>query len=127
MQFTGKWYVGYGIFLIVCGVAGFLSNPEAAKTALITGSFFGSLAIIVGVLLKKEFGWARIPALGLTLLLIAAFSWRSFVSWQDVARGDPKLFAAILISSMLVASLISLGQLVSHWKNPAPLVTPKGK
>ena len=27
----GRWYIGFGLFLILCGVAGYLSNPEAAQ------------------------------------------------------------------------------------------------
>jgi hypothetical protein len=35
----------YGIFLIVIGIIGFLSNPEKAKSALIAGGVAGRIFI----------------------------------------------------------------------------------
>ncbi len=48
-----------------------------------------------------------------TFMLCAAFTWRATVSWQAVARGEPKLIAALLISSMLVGSVLSVIRLIS--------------
>jgi hypothetical protein len=59
-SFIGRWYIGFGIFLILC----------------------------------------------------AAFTWRSTVSWQAVANGEPKRFAASLIPLMLLASVLSLFHLI---------------
>lgn len=105
----GQWYLSYGLFLIVCGIAGYLSNPAAAKTALMSGSTFGILSALWGFWMLKG---GRIVAFGAalftTLVLCAAFSWRSIVSWQAVADGEPKVFAASLITAMLVASVLSL-------------------
>jgi uncharacterized membrane protein (UPF0136 family) len=109
----GRWYVGFGAFLIVCGVAGYLSNPAAAKTALMSGGTFGTLSALWGFwLLKGGRLVAFLAALLTTLMLCAAFSWRSVVSWQAVADGEPKTFAAALITAMLIASLLSLVQLL---------------
>jgi hypothetical protein len=57
------------------------------------------------------FGWARIAAWVSTLVLVAAFAWRSIAGWMAYVGGEPKLFAASLITLMLVASLASLGVL----------------
>ena len=76
MSFTGRWFVGFGIFLIVCGVAGFLSNPDGAKTALLSGGMFGGLSAFWVVLMLRGFGWARMAAGVSTLVLVAAFAWR---------------------------------------------------
>jgi uncharacterized membrane protein (UPF0136 family) len=108
MRFCGRWFVGFGIFLILCGVAGFLSNPAEAKTALMSGGTFGFLSALWGVLMLKGFGWARIAAWVSTTVLVAAFAWRSVAGWMAYAAGEPKLFAASLITMMLVASLASL-------------------
>ncbi|MCH8475639.1 MAG: hypothetical protein LAT55_10480 [Opitutales bacterium] len=108
-----KWYIGYGLFLAACGIAGYASNPEGAKTALMTGPGFGAIMVVLGILfnsLPKAVWWA---ALGFTLLLTAAFSWRATVGWQEVAAGEPKVFTASLISAMLVVSVASLAML---WK-----------
>ncbi len=32
----GTWLLGYGAFLVAAGVAGYLSNPEKAATALLS-------------------------------------------------------------------------------------------
>ena len=108
MSFTGRWFLGFGIFLIVCGAVGYLSNPAGAKTALISGGTFGGLSAIWGLLMMKGFAWAKVAAWVSTLLLVAAFAWRSAVGWMAYAAGEPKLFAASLITLMLAASLVSL-------------------
>ena len=55
---------------------------------------------------------AFLAALLVTLMLAVVFIWRSTVSWQAVANGEPKTFAASLISAMFVASGLSLMRLL---------------
>ncbi len=112
MAFCGRWFVGLGIFLVVCGIAGFLSNPAGAKTALISGGTFGGLSVLWGVLMLRGFGWARIAAWVSTLVLVAAFAWRATAGWMAYASGEPKLFAAALITLMLVGAVASLMVLI---------------
>ncbi|MFM8790633.1 MAG: hypothetical protein ACKOEI_12445 [Chthoniobacterales bacterium] len=112
MNFTGRWFVGFGIFLILCGVAGYLSNPAGAKTALISGGTFGALSALWGFLMLRGFAWAKVAAWVSTLVLVAAFTWRSVVGWMAYAAGEPKLFAASLITLMLIASVASLAVLL---------------
>lgn len=112
MNFAGKWFVGFGIFLILCGVAGYLSNPAAAKTALISGGTFGVLSAAWGWLMLRGLGWASVAALVSTGFLAAVFLWRSIASWMAYAAGEPKLFAASLITLMLAGALASLAVLV---------------
>jgi len=111
VSFTGRWFLGFGILLISCGAAGYLSNPAGAKTALISGGTFGGLSAIWGLLMMKGFAWAKVAAWVSTLLLVAAFAWRSAAGWMAYAAGEPKLFAASLITLMLAASLVSLAVL----------------
>jgi len=111
MNGCGRWFVGFGVFLILCGTAGYLSNPAGAKTALISGGTFGGLSALWGVLMLKGFAWAKVAAWISTLVLVAAFAWRSIAGWMAYAAGEPKLFAASLITLMLVASLASLAVL----------------
>jgi uncharacterized membrane protein (UPF0136 family) len=115
MSLLGRWFVGFGIFLILCGLAGYLSNPAGAKTALLSGGAFGALSAFWGALMLKGVVWARIAAMLSTLMLIAAFAWRSFAGWQAYAAGEPKLFAASLITLMLVVSAMSLAVLL-RWR-----------
>ena len=109
---NSKWLIGYGVFLFLCGLAGYLSNPVAAKTALISGSVFGGLSVVWGMLLGKGIGWAKWAALVTTLMLCVVFSIRSFISWQKVMDGEPKAFAASLITLMLLGSVATVARLV---------------
>lgn len=109
---NSKWLIGYGVFLFLCGLAGYLSNPAAAKTALISGSAFGGLSVVWGMLLGKGFGWVKWAALATTLILCAVFSIRSVISWQKVMADEPKTFAASLITLMLLGSLATVARLI---------------
>ena len=113
MKHTSLALAGYGAFLILIGLLGYLSNPEKAKTALISGGTFGLLNIGLGVLAGR--GWRPAVPIALTVagLLAIVFSWRSTVTWMAYAGGNAdKLVAALLISSMLVASVVMVGYLV---------------
>ena len=109
---NARWLISFGVFLFLCGLAGYLSNPAAAKTALISGSLFGGLSVIWGLLLAKGFGFAKWIALAMTLMLCGVFGWRSVVSWQAVADGGPKVFAASLITLMLLGSIATVVKLL---------------
>ncbi|MFM7374059.1 MAG: hypothetical protein ACKO39_02755, partial [Chthoniobacterales bacterium] len=87
-------------------------NPAGAKTALISGGTFGALSALWGFLMLRGFAWAKVAAWVSTLVLVAAFTWRSIVGWMAYAAGEPKLFAASLITLMLVASVASLAVLL---------------
>jgi hypothetical protein len=109
----GSRLLGYGAFLIAVGVVGYLSNPEKAATALVSGGTFGALSIGWGLLLRTGRGWARTGAIVTTGLLSLVFSWRSIASWMAFVNGKPeKLVAASLITAMLVASVATLFVLV---------------
>jgi uncharacterized membrane protein (UPF0136 family) len=109
----GVWLTAYGAFLVAAGVAGYLSNPERAATALASGGTFGGLAIVLGALLRRGRGWARWAGLATASLLSVVFAWRATVSWVAVSAGEPKLFAAGLITAMGLASLATLYVLAS--------------
>ena len=87
---NARWLIWFGVFLFLRGLAGYLSNPAAAKTALISGSLFGVLSVVWGLLLAKGFNFAKWIALAMTLMLCGVFGWRSVVSWQAVAEGAPR-------------------------------------
>jgi uncharacterized membrane protein (UPF0136 family) len=73
---TAGYLIFYGAFLILCGLFGYLSNPEKAKTALMSGGTFGALAMVWGILGARGFGWSRLAALITTSLLALVFAWR---------------------------------------------------
>ncbi len=106
---TAGYLIFYGAFLIFMGLLGYLSNPEKAKTALMSGGTFGALSILWGVLERNGIGGYNKAATLTTGLLSLVFAWRSTKSWQAVSEGkSEKLFAAILITVMLVGSVLML-------------------
>ena len=105
----GNWMIAYGLFLIAMGAAGYLSNPEKAGTALMSGGTFGALSMLWGWLMSRGVGWSRWAAGATTTLLVIVFAWRASVSWMAFADGaTEKLTAAILITLMGTASLAML-------------------
>jgi uncharacterized membrane protein (UPF0136 family) len=123
MTSLGSWMIGYGGFLIAIGVIGYLSNPEKAATALLSGGTFGALSILWGGLLRRGTGWARRAAVVTTAFLTAVFAWRATASWLAVQDGQSgKLLAAVLITSMGIASIATLYVLLApprHGRLPA--------
>jgi uncharacterized membrane protein (UPF0136 family) len=103
---------------------GYLSNPEKAKTALMSGGTFGALSILWGVLGARGVRWSQPAAIVTTGFLALVFVWRATVGWLAVLDGkSEKLFAAILITLMLVASALMLPALFRSGK-PRPTATP---
>ena len=117
---TSGYLIIYGCFLIVMGLLGYLSNPEKAKTALMSGGTFGALSILWGVLGARGVRWIAPAALVTTSLLALVFAWRAIVGWLAVLDGNSeKLFAASLITVMLAASVLMLPGLIRALK-PEP-------
>lgn len=114
---TAVTLIAYGAFLILVGLIGYLSNPEKAKTALMSGGTFGLIQIALGVLSHRGWRPAGKIALGVAVFLGLVFTWRASVSWMAVAGGaQEKLLAATLISSMLLATIGVIGWL---WRSRA--------
>ncbi len=106
---TAGYLMLYGAFLIVMGLLGYLSNPEKAKTALMSGGTFGALSIVLGVLGARGVRWTLPAAVVTTGLLALVLVWRANVGWLAVIDGKrEKLFAASLITLMLAASVLML-------------------
>jgi hypothetical protein len=83
-----------------------------------SGGAFGTLSAFWGFWILKGGRLLALLAAGLTtLMLCSAFTWRSVVSWQAYSEGEPKLFAATLITGMLFASVCSLVQLLRSHKS----------
>jgi uncharacterized membrane protein (UPF0136 family) len=127
---TSRYLIIYGCFLIVIGLLGYLSNPEKAKTALMSGGTFGALSILWGVLMARGVRWSLPAAWTTTGLLSIVFVWRASVSWMAVLAGQgEKQTAATLISLMLAASIAMLiglleARKISRAATPARLQSP---
>ncbi len=110
-----QWMIAYGLFLIAMGAAGYLSNPEKAATALMSGGTFGALSMLWGWLMSRGIGWSRWAASATAALLVIVFAWRASVSWMAFAGGaTEKLTAAILITLMGTASLAMAAALLRN-------------
>src|SRR5688572_20898745 len=122
---TAGYLILYGAFLIVMGLLGYLSNPEKAKTALMSGGTFGVLSIVWGVLGARGARWSLPVAVVTTGLLALALAWRASVGWLAVLDGQSeKLFAASLITLMLAASVLMLLRLLKSPKSAEPQGRP---
>lgn len=121
------YLIFYGGLLVLAGLAGYLSNPEKAKTALISGGTFGALSILWGVLGARGVRWSLPAALVTTSLLALVFAWRAIVGWLAVLDGkSEKLFAASLIAVMLAGSVLMLTVLFRSLK-PKPTATSQSE
>jgi uncharacterized membrane protein (UPF0136 family) len=118
---TARYLIFYGCFLIVMGLLGYLSNPEKAKTALMSGGTFGTLSILWGALGARGVRWSLLAAVTTTGLLVVVFFWRASVGWLAVLDGQAeKRFAASLITAMLAASIAMLFRLIKTRKTSSP-------
>jgi uncharacterized membrane protein (UPF0136 family) len=110
---TAGYSVILGIFLILLGVIGYVTHPEKATTALISGGGFGALWMLWGILSAKGVRWSWLAALATTVLLTLACVWRASLSWMAVANGQSeKAFATVIITLMLTVSVFMLFFLV---------------
>ena len=107
MRSLARWYIALGAFLLVCGLIGYLSNPERAMTALLSGTVFGGLSALWGYLMLRGLTWARRAGLATNVLLLVSFGWRGVVSWQIVADGGSyKILASVLLTLMFAAAAL---------------------
>jgi hypothetical protein len=106
---TAANLVIFGICLILLGLVGYVTHPEKAHTALISGGGFGALSILWGILGARGRRWAKPAALLTAALLGAACAWRASLSWLAVAGGESgKGFASVLITLMLAVAAAML-------------------
>jgi len=110
---TAGYLVIFGILLILLGVAGYLSHPEKAYTALIFGGVFGALWILCGILGAKGIRGSRVAALAAVGLVALTCVWRATLGWLAVANGQSeKVFAALVITLMFAVSASMLSVLL---------------
>ena len=113
--------VGFGVFLLCAGVLGWAAAGFTlkAKTALLSGTVCGVSMIGCAWLLARERTW--MSAIGsvagtiLPLLFGGVFIWRGIIAWSGWLAGEPKLWVAILLSSMAAVSLGTFWTLCRPW------------
>jgi len=103
------WLIGYGAFVFLMGVLGYLSNPEKAGTALKSGGMVAGLSLVWAIGWWSQRRWALFGAAATLALVGAVFIWRSSVSWRAYFGGESqKLTAALLIMAMFIATAVVL-------------------
>lgn len=108
----------YGTFLVVCGIVGYLITGETSSSSLFNGGVFGSLMVVIGVLLRQGRPWTMPAALSATAIFTLTFIWRAVVQWIEVAQGAPSNVAvAILLSFMFVVSAVVLRIMYHHYRH----------
>lgn len=124
---ASKILFGYGLFLIVCGFLGWAATgfSSSGKTAIMSGGVSGALVLVSAWLAGRPAKKLQMIGahLGLVLPLLFAipFTWRGIVGWQATAAGEDKLYVAILLSSMALASLIVFVLLIMNRPKPTPI------
>ncbi|MFP4351441.1 MAG: TMEM14 family protein [Puniceicoccaceae bacterium] len=98
--------LAYGLFLLALGIAGYVNNPDGAKTALVSGGVFGGVHLLWAWLWNRRQRIARYGAGATLVLVLAASTWRMTVSWQAFLGGDEtKRFVAFILTAMFLGTL----------------------
>jgi hypothetical protein len=119
------WLIGYGAFVFLMGVLGYLSNPEKAGTALKSGGMVAGLAVVWAIGWWGQRRWALFGAAATLTLVGIVFIWRSSVSWLAYLGGESqKLTAALLITAMFVATAVVLPKVLAGIRASRRTVAP---
>lgn len=114
----------YGLFLICCGILAVIFIGLKAKTALISGSLSGLLAMLAGHSVYMQLTWAPVAGIVVSLAFFGVFAWRSTLTFYKVAELIPaadadlrgKIKAFLIIALMAVVSMVvTILQLTSLW------------
>ncbi|MBC8044745.1 MAG: hypothetical protein IAF08_15010 [Rhizobacter sp.] len=118
---TGKLLIIYGAFLVVCGLAGYLSNPSRAISALISGGSAGATMMALGAAIDRNPRVISHAATGLIAVLTLVFGWRMVNAWQAATGDAPeKTFTAVLLTVMTLGSILAV--IFIFRQRPAPKV-----
>ncbi|WP_114781324.1 hypothetical protein [Botryobacter ruber] len=110
-------YAFFGLFLITCGVVSVLFLGRKAKTAIMSGGFFGLVALTAGHFLNLSQPWALYLGLTEAFLLTFIFAWRAstafhtlmeLVQANDQAAVRSKSIAFLIIATMFIMALFVL-------------------
>jgi hypothetical protein len=119
MPSYSKVMIGFGLFLIIAGFAGWAATgfePRGA-TAIASGAITGALMLLMAWLSAQPKGLAKNFGIhaGFVLALIfgLVFTWRGLVGWGILGDGEPKPWVATLISTMAVVSFVTFVMLLA--------------
>lgn len=121
MPTTSKIMLGYGLVLAACGVLGWAAAgfTAKAKTAILSGAVTGAAMVAMAFLSSSQGALASAGHWGgrvLPVLFLGVFSWRASIAWKAHLAGQPKLYVAVLLTGMALASVLVAACL---WRAPA--------
>lgn len=105
MKRLGLVVLAYGMFLILCGLLGYTLTRETSTSAILNGVVFGTLMVVMGMLLRQGRPWTLPASLSATAIFTLTFVWRGAVQWTHVAeQGSQALPIAALLTLMTLVS-----------------------
>lgn len=114
----GPLLIGYGIFLAIAGIVGYAATHATSTSALLNGGVFGTLMIIMGVVMRMGRMWTYPAAMSAAVIFTITFAWRGALQWYAVVGGeDERLPVAILLSVMFIVSGIVSTILVRGYRH----------
>ena len=96
----------YGVFLVCCGLFGYLLTQETSSSSLLNGVVFGTLMVIMGILLHNGRPWTLPASLSATAIFALTFLWRGGLQWSYLFKSENgRLSIALLLTLMFLVSL----------------------
>lgn len=118
MKKLGLLVTCYGIFLMICGLSGYLLMQGTGTSSLLNGGIFGSLMIVIGLLLRQGRMWTLPATLSATAIFALTFLWRGVVQWHHALSDAPaRLGVALLLTLMFLGSVIMVRILFRHYRH----------
>lgn len=108
----------YGVFLVLSGLLGYAATHATSTSALLNGGVFGSLMIVLGVLIRQGRMWTYPAALAASVIFAITFAWRGALQWQLWWQGDAdRLVVATLLTVMFTVSAAVVRILASRYRH----------
>ncbi len=108
----GRWMLGYGIFLCVCGMVGFFAAPGLGKQLAASGTAFGGLSLIWAFLLERRRKPAWWGAVLTTAVLAVVFLSRATgaMALVEPSRVVAGLNAISFLGSIITVAILFRGR-----------------
>lgn len=114
----GLILVAYGLFLVCCGILGYVITMEASTSSLFNGGFFGTLVMALGILHRQGRMWTQPASLSATAIFTLTFAWRASIQWYATINGDAnRVGIAVLLTFMTVISGALALLLLRHYRH----------
>ena len=108
----------YGSFLVLSGLLGYAATHATSTSALLNGGIFGSLMILLGVLVKQGRMWTYPAAMAAAGIFTITFAWRAVLQWGLWLSGDQeRLIVAFLLTIMFGVSAVVTRTLIAGYRS----------